>query len=200
MWRETNNPFNDQPKEPNDPKVRVRFLRTVQLAASQWEQAQALHCGLWIKTLTVSWLKPTPINHLFFFKIFLKMWTIFKVFIEYFTTLLLFYFLGFFFPFFFFFFALWACGILASQPGIELSPPALEGKVLTTGPPRKSLNSFLPVDFTSHCVFRKRQFSSLVSLPIMALAPHVMPPSFLSYSSPGKWQALIFNRRCLGEF
>ena len=25
-----------------------------------------------------------------------------------------------------------ACGIVASQPGIKLSPPALEGKVLTT--------------------------------------------------------------------
>ena len=27
-----------------------------------------------------------------------------------------------------------ACGILASQPGIEPVPPALEGEVLTTGP------------------------------------------------------------------
>ena len=33
-----------------------------------------------------------------------------------------------------------ACGILAPQPGIEPSPPALEGKVLTTGPPGKSLH------------------------------------------------------------
>ena len=31
------------------------------------------------------------------------------------------------------------CGILASQPGIELAPPALEGHVLTTGLPGKSL-------------------------------------------------------------
>ena len=30
-------------------------------------------------------------------------------------------------------------GILAPQPGIEPAPPALEGKVLTTGLPRKSL-------------------------------------------------------------
>ena len=29
-------------------------------------------------------------------------------------------------------------GILAPQPGIEPKPRALEGKVLSTGPPRKS--------------------------------------------------------------
>ena len=32
-----------------------------------------------------------------------------------------------------------ACGILAPQPGIEPTPPALEGEVLTTGSPGKSL-------------------------------------------------------------
>ena len=31
-----------------------------------------------------------------------------------------------------------ACGISASQPEIELRPPALQGEVLTTGPPGKS--------------------------------------------------------------
>ena len=30
-------------------------------------------------------------------------------------------------------------GILVPQPGIEPRPPALEGEVLTTGPPGKSL-------------------------------------------------------------
>ena len=59
------------------------------------------------------------------------MWTIFKVFIEAITILFLFYVLV---------FGLEACGILAPQPGIEPTPPALEGKVLTTGPPGKSLN------------------------------------------------------------
>ena len=39
---------------------------------------------------------------------------------------------------FFFFFGREACGILAPQPGIEPTPPALEGEVLTTGPPGKS--------------------------------------------------------------
>ena len=32
------------------------------------------------------------------------------------------------------FFVSEACGILAPQPGIKPTPPALEGKVLTTGP------------------------------------------------------------------
>ena len=39
----------------------------------------------------------------------------------------------------FWFFGHEACGILAPRPGIEPAPPALEGKVLTTGPPGKSL-------------------------------------------------------------
>ena len=38
----------------------------------------------------------------------------------------------------FWFFGLKACGILAPPPGIEPVPPALEGEVLTTGPPGKS--------------------------------------------------------------
>ena len=32
-----------------------------------------------------------------------------------------------------------AYGVLAPQPGMELTSPALEGEVLTTGPPGKSL-------------------------------------------------------------
>ena len=57
------------------------------------------------------------------------MWTIFlKVFIEFVKILLLFYFLIF-----------WAaCEILAPVPGIEPAPPALEDKVVTPGPRRKS--------------------------------------------------------------
>ena len=44
----------------------------------------------------------------------------------------------------FWFFGREARGILAPQPGIEPTPSALEGEVLTTGPPGKSLNkSFL---------------------------------------------------------
>ena len=37
----------------------------------------------------------------------------------------------------FWFFGHEACGILTSQPGIEPTPPALEGKVLTTGQSEK---------------------------------------------------------------
>ena len=39
----------------------------------------------------------------------------------------------------FWFFGWKACGILAPLPGIEPAPRALEGEVLTTGPPGKSL-------------------------------------------------------------
>ena len=40
----------------------------------------------------------------------------------------------------FWFFCLKTCEILAPRPGIEPAPPALEGEVLTTGLPGKSLN------------------------------------------------------------
>ena len=44
----------------------------------------------------------------------------------------------------FWFFGREACGILAPWPGTEPTLPALEGKVLTTGPPGKSpIFSFL---------------------------------------------------------
>ena len=60
------------------------------------------------------------------------MWTIYKVFIEFVTILLLFYILG-------FSFGCEACGILVPVLGVEPILPELEGKVLTTGPPGKSL-------------------------------------------------------------
>ena len=63
---------------------------------------------------------------------FWGMWTIFKVFTEFVTTLLLFYVFG--------FFGREACEITAPRPGIKPIPPALEGQVLTSGPPRKSLH------------------------------------------------------------
>ena len=45
------------------------------------------------------------------------------------------------------------CGILAPRPGIELARLALKGKVLTTGPPGKSLDCFLIKRRGSHtCV------------------------------------------------
>ena len=57
------------------------------------------------------------------------MGAIFKVFIEFVTVLLLFYVLV---------IGPEAYGILALWPGIEPITPALQGKVLTTGPPWKS--------------------------------------------------------------
>ena len=61
-----------------------------------------------------------------------------EVFIEFVTTLFLLYGLVF-----------WpeACGISASQPGIEPTHPALESEVLTTGPPGKSLQAVLKLFF-----------------------------------------------------
>ena len=61
------------------------------------------------------------------------MWTIFKVFVEFVTILHLFYVLD---------FGLKASEILHPQPGIEPTPPVLEGEVLTTEPPGKSLDFF----------------------------------------------------------
>ena len=55
----------------------------------------------------------------------------FKVSIEFVTVLLLFFYV-------FVFSGTKAYGILAAPPGIELVPPALEGRVLTTGQPGKS--------------------------------------------------------------
>ena len=65
---------------------------------------------------------------------FFLIWTIFKVFIEFVTILFLFYVLAF-----------WpqACGILAPKAGIEPTLPALEGEVLTTGPPGESPNVWI---------------------------------------------------------
>ena len=62
------------------------------------------------------------------------MWTIFKVFIEFVTILL---------PFYVLVFGPKACGILALRPGIEPAPPALEGEILTRGPPGRSLRQLL---------------------------------------------------------
>ena len=53
--------------------------------------------------------------------------------IEFVTILLLFYVLG-------FFFGRGACVILSPQPGIKPAPLALEGEVLITGLPEKSLH------------------------------------------------------------
>ena len=57
----------------------------------------------------------------------------------------------------FWFFGREACGILAPQPGIEPAPPALQGKVLTTGPSGKS-----------HLPFLFDSFLALLTLPFFS--------------------------------
>ena len=79
--------------------------------------------GSWLKSLLAHARVPSWLSDDFFFFL---IWTIFKVFIEFVTILLLFYVLVF-----------WLQGILGS--GTQLANPSLRGKVLTTGPPRKTL-------------------------------------------------------------
>ena len=100
---------------------------------------------------------------LFSFLLDFLMWNMFKVFIV--TILLLFY----------VFFGHEACGIIAPQPridaprpGIESAPPALNGEVLTTEPPGKSLRSsitsskfLLPRAITRVQILRTRIWTSL---------------------------------------
>ena len=50
--------------------------------------------------------------------------------------------LQYYFCFMFWFFGHEAYGILTPQPGMEPTPPALEGEALTTGPPGRSLFLF----------------------------------------------------------
>ena len=79
-----------------------------------------------------------PIDNVsIFLRFFFLMWTIFKVFVEFVTILCLFYVLD---------FGLKASEILDPQPGIEPIPPVLEGEVLTTEPPGKSLDFFLSTE------------------------------------------------------
>ena len=74
----------------------------------------------------------------------------FKVFMEFVTILFLFY-------------VFWghkACRILAPWLGIEPTPPALKGKVLTTGPPGKCVTytNFKPINIVpTHSPIEKQQ-------------------------------------------
>ena len=63
------------------------------------------------------------------------MWTIFKVFIEFFFYNIT--------SFMFWFFGHGARRILASWQGIKPAPPALEGRILTTGLSEKSAHNVL---------------------------------------------------------
>ena len=71
----------------------------------------------------------------------------------------------------FWFFGLEACGILAPRPAIEPVPHALEGKVLTPGPPGKSCVLYL-----------KGSFNQLT----LGLFPY--------------WKFFIYKKKCLRLF
>ena len=78
------------------------------------------------------------------------------------------------FCFIFCYFGREACGILAPQPEFKPTPPALEGEVLTTKPPGKSL----------HCLFLQPKFirgSPCASVfTYSSLCLH-LPPCLFSY-------------------
>ena len=91
----------------------------------------------------------------------LLLWTIFKVFIEFVTVLLLFRFFG-----------LQACSVLAPWSGIKSTPPALEGEVLTTGPPGKSC----PCYFCRFISYVSSLYSPRASLEYQPLHAPSTPP------------------------
>ena len=100
------------------------FLRT---STVTWSMYVVICCGSNRKLIPSFWLL------LFFFLRFFLMWTIFKVFIEFVTILLLFYVLVF-----------WPRGMW------DLSSPTKEGGVLTTGTPGKSHNTLFSGKKTEH--------------------------------------------------
>ena len=80
-----------------------------------------------------------------FLKVYL-MWTIFKVFFIEFVTI--------FFCFMLCYFGWEACRILVPQPGIGLASSAVEGEVLTTRLPGKSLcHSFKKISFSLQIMY-----------------------------------------------
>ena len=91
----------------------------------KWSPAYATSCPYHI----VGFFK---LKKIFSFKLFFFL--ISKVFIDFVAILLLLFYVS----VFFFFFGPEACGILTPQPEIQPAPPALEGKVLTAGPPEES--------------------------------------------------------------
>ena len=82
----------------------------------------------------------------------------------------------------FWFFGHEDCGILASWSGVELTPPALEGKLLITRQPGKSLGfAFLNIAVTDQTSV------SLQTSAEVALTLHVM---ILGGEASGKWLGL----------
>jgi len=89
-----------------------------------WPCLPALKQDPWEESNQAEQREHSSFFSVFFF--FFWMWTILKVFIEFVSILLL---------FIFWFFGYEACGVLAPWPGMEPTPPALEGKVLNSRVP-----------------------------------------------------------------
>ena len=113
--------------------------------------ARVSYIGRWILYQRATWTTLCHLSHVQNHKIssrvpcppvllgdlwVLEIFFVFKLFIKFVTILFL-------SVIFFFFFGLEACGIWTPGPGIEPATPALEGKVLTTGPTGKSLGNLL---------------------------------------------------------
>ena len=60
------------------------------------------------------------------------------------------------------------CGISAPQPGVKLTPPALEGEAVTTGPPGKSPQICV---LKRHRVFRQTSIWGILK----GLGDHIFP-------------------------
>ena len=113
----------------------------------------------------------------------------FKVFIE---------FVKFCFCFMFWLFGHEACRILALERGIKPTPPALEGKVLTTGPPGKSQP--LPFCFHFYLINLSAAFNSndqTLALNILSnffpCVPWLSDWQYLSSSFPSQKRQLHFT-------
>ena len=79
----------------------------------------------------------------------------------------------------FWFFGREACGILVSQPGIKHEPPALEGEVLTIGPPGKCLAMTFYSHFIQHLSYSSLEMNFYAISSVSLFLLHI-PGNFNS--------------------
>ena len=86
-------------------------------------------------------------------------------------------------------------GILAPRPGIEPVPPALEGKVLTTGLPEKSPCPFYMVTIPSSILRERKKIDKVQEVerrkhplptapPLRQISPAISQPISMAASGP----------------